>query len=108
MVNRTTLRTTLTLEEYRALDLTRPYFDGPIGSSTAGKRSRDALASECVPVTPERKLEPIEKLGKQPPRRYDNCGDWGGIAKHQRNGEHQCDLCSEFRKSKYTTRRKSA
>jgi hypothetical protein len=108
MIQHPTPRATITLEQYRALNLTRPLSDKPIGAHTAGKRAADALASEAVQVTPHRKLQPVEKLGKQPPRTYDNCGDWGGIAKHQRNHEHQCEACSAFRRTKYQSRRKSA
>lgn len=57
----------ITLEQYRRLNLTRPYTDQPIGHSTLGARTASARASRIVTPTPD----PYDLDGPRPVNRED-------------------------------------
>jgi hypothetical protein len=99
----------ITLEGYRALELTRPLTDLPTGSWSDAKRSTGALASQCV----------TEVLGYVPqpgslgdtlalavagnPRDlsiYPTCGTTRGAAQHYRDATPTCQACLDARNAK--------
>jgi hypothetical protein len=91
----------MTLDEYHALDPGRPLTDAPIGGMTDARRSTSALASAVVSETlgfvPTKGtiLDTLARLSEDDTRIYPDCGTTLALERHYRHKTPPCDDCLE-------------